>query len=246
MSPEEGHMGFLDNFERSVERIVGGSFAKAFASGVHPTEIVSSLKREIDASTHVVSRTRALAPHDYTVGLSPADHERLSRLGPALTEEISQALRDYASLRGYSFSAPVTLDFHASADLSEGILDIRSKRPGPVVWVPTLTWEGTRYPLVAKSTILGRGTGAHIHVVAPGVSRHHCEIRWNGKRAEVVDLGATNGTTLDGAPVSRQALPDACTLGLGQARILFEVVPQSESAYHALATPQPPPAQETP
>jgi hypothetical protein len=59
-------MGFLDNFERSVERIVGGSFAKAFASGVHPTEIVASLKREIDASTKVFSRTRALSPTSTT------------------------------------------------------------------------------------------------------------------------------------------------------------------------------------
>jgi hypothetical protein len=33
---------------------------------------------------------------------------------------------------------------------------------------------------------------------------------------------------------------------LGQARILFQVVPQSEEAYHALTTPHPPPAQETP
>lgn len=239
-------MGFLDNFERSVERIVGGSFAKAFASGVHPTEIVASLKREIDASTKVFSRTRALSPHQYDIGLSPADHERLTRLGPSLVEEIRQALSEYASLRGYSFSETVAIDFHTSADLSEGIFDIRSEKPGPVVWVPTLSWDGTRYPVVARSTVLGRGTSAHIHVVAPGVSRHHCEIRWNGKRAEVVDLGATNGTTLDGKPVSRAALPDACTLGLGQARILFEVVPQSEEAYHALTTPHPPPAQETP
>ena len=239
-------MGFLAIFERSVERIVGGSFAKAFASGVHPTEIVASLKREIDASTKVFSRTRALSPHQYDISLSPADYERLTRLGSALRDELGQALSGYASLRGYSFSAALTITFRASADLSEGVLDIRSEKPGPVVWVPTLTWEGTRYPVVARSTILGRGTTAHIHVVAPGVSRHHCEIRWNGKRAEVVDLGATNGTTLDGEPVSRAALPDACTLGLGQARILFEVVPQPESAYHALATPQPPPAQEKP
>ena len=237
-------MGFLDNFERSVERLVGGSFAKAFASGVHPGEIVASLKREIDARARVVSRTRVLAPHRYTVSLSPADQERLTGLGPALPEEISGALRDYATLRGYSFSAPREIVFQASPDLSEGMLDIRSDTPGPVVWVPTLTWDSTSYPLFATSTILGRGTSADIHVVAPGVSRHHCEIRWNGKRAEVVDLGATNGTNLDGVKVNRAALPDACTLGLGQARILFEVVPQAEQAYHALAHPQRSSAQE--
>jgi hypothetical protein len=239
-------MGFLDNFERSVERLVGGSFAKAFASGVRPGEIVAGLKREIDARAKIVSRTRILAPHDYSISLAPADHERLARLGNELVEEITQALSAYATLRRYSFSARPTLTLMASADLSEGMLDIRSDSPGVVVWVPALTWDSIHYPLVAKSTIIGRGTDSDIHVVAPGVSRHHCEIRWNGKRAEVLDLGSTNGTQLDGVSVTRAALPDACTLGIGQARILFEVVPQAEQAYHALARPQPAPNQETP
>jgi hypothetical protein len=239
-------MGFLENFERSVERVVGGSFAKAFASGVHPGEIVAGLKREIDARAKVMSRTRVLAPHEYVIALAPADHERLTGLGDSLVEEISQALREYATLRGYSFSKKPALRLRASPDLSEGMLDIRSEPPGAVLWIPTLMWETIRYPLIARSTIIGRGTDSDIHVVAPGVSRHHCEIRWNGKRAEVVDLGSTNGTQLDGAPITRAALPDACTLGIGQARILFEVVPQAEQAYHALAVPQPPPSQETP
>jgi hypothetical protein len=42
-------VGFLDSFERSVERLVGGAFAKAFSAGVHPVEIVAALKREMDS-----------------------------------------------------------------------------------------------------------------------------------------------------------------------------------------------------
>ena len=76
-------MGFLDSFERSVERAVGGSFAKAFASGVHPVEIVAALKRETDARAKIVSRTRTLAPHHFHVKLSPIDCERLHGLGDA-------------------------------------------------------------------------------------------------------------------------------------------------------------------
>ena len=93
--------------------------------------------------------------------------------------------------------------------------------------------------------MLGRGTDTDIHVVAPGVSRHHAQVRWNGKRAEIVDLGSTNGTTLEGKKVSRAALPERCTLGLGQARILFEVVPQAEDAYNALAQHKLASAEET-
>ncbi len=47
-------MGFLDSFERSVERAVGGAFAKTFRSGVHPLEMVAAVKREMDSRAVIV------------------------------------------------------------------------------------------------------------------------------------------------------------------------------------------------
>jgi hypothetical protein len=228
-------VGFLDSFERQVERLVGGVFAKTFTSGVHPVEIVAALKKDIDATARPITRTRVLAPHSFHVGLSSVDFQRLSQLGPGFTSEIRQTLEDYRALRGYSCQEAISVGLEEKLTLAEGMVDVRSDRVGNVVWVPTLTWKSVSYPLTRKSTILGRGTDSDVHVVATGVSRHHAEIRWNGKRCEVVDLGSTNGTTLDGEKVTRAALPDSCTLGVGQARILFEVVPLSSAAYDALA-----------
>lgn len=228
-------MGFLDSFERQVERLVGGVFAKTFTSGVHPIEIVAVLKKEMDATSRSITRSRVLAPYLFHVGLSSSDFQRLGKLGPEFVSEIRQTLEDYRMLRGYSCQEPVAILLEEKLTLAEGMVDVRSDRAGSVVWVPTLTWNSVRYPLTRKSTILGRGTDSDVHVVTPGVSRHHAEIRWNGKRCEVVDLGSTNGTTLDGEKVTRAALPDSCTLGVGRARILFEVVPLSSAAYDALA-----------
>ena len=228
-------MGFLDSFERQVERLVGGVFAKTFTSGVHPIEIVAAIKKEMDATSRSITRTRVLAPYLFHVGLSSSDFQRLGKLGPEFVSEIRQTLEDYRMLRGYSCQEPVAILLEEKLTLAEGMVDVRSDRAGSVVWVPTLTWNSVRYPLTRKSTILGRGTDSDVHVVTPGVSRHHAEIRWNGKRCEVVDLGSTNGTTLDGEKVTRAALPDSCTLGVGRARILFEVGPLSSAAYDALA-----------
>jgi pSer/pThr/pTyr-binding forkhead associated (FHA) protein len=125
------------------------------------------------------------------------------------------------------------------------MVDVRSDPVGPVVWIPSVTWKSIRYPLTRASTIIGRGTESDVHVVAPGVSRHHAEIRWNGKRSEVVDLGSTNGTTLDGESITRAALPDSCTLGVGQARIVFQVVPLTRGAYDALVHTPADSAEET-
>jgi hypothetical protein len=228
-------VGFLDSFERQVERIVGGAFAKTFTSGVHPVEIVAALKRELDQSARVASRTRIVAPHSFRVGLSEIDLARLERLGEPFVHEMTQALADYASTRSYSFSEPLRIVLELAPDLVEGLVDVRSERVGSVVWVPTLEWNDIRFPITRKSTVIGRGSEADVQVTARGVSRAHAEIRWDGKRAEVLDLGSTNGTSLDGLDVTRAALPDVCTLGVGQARILFQVVPQNPSAYHALA-----------
>ena len=239
-------MGFLDSFERQVERIVGGAFAKTFTSGVHPIEIVAALKRELDQSAKPSSRTRIVAPHAFTVGLSDIDLTRLTSLGDSFIAEITEALTDYAATRSYSFSEPPRVALVHSPKLVEGLVDVRSDPVGPVVWIPTLTWKDVRYPLTRKSTIIGRGSEADIQITARGVSRVHAEIRWDGKRAEVIDLGATNGTQLNDQLVTRAALPEVCTLGIGQARILFQVVPQAHSAYHALANNPLAIAKETP
>ena len=238
-------MGFLDSFERSVERLVGGAFAKAFSSGVHPVEIVAALKREMDSRAKTASRTRIVAPHLYSCGLSTDDYARLTQLGEPFLAEVTQVLADYAGQRGYRLADRLVVTLAVSSSLSEGMVDVSSTPVGPVVWIPTLTWDSIRYPLIKTSTLIGRGTDTDVHVIARGVSRHHCEVRWDGKRAEAIDLGSTNGTKLNGERITRAALPDSCTLAVGQARILFEVVPQAESSYRALAHHTPTSTEET-
>ena len=41
-------MGVLQRFERRLEGLVNGAFAKAFKSEVQPVEIASALQRECD------------------------------------------------------------------------------------------------------------------------------------------------------------------------------------------------------
>ena len=57
-----------------------------------------------------------------------------------------------------------------------------------------------------------------------GISRRHLEIVWDGRRAEARDLGSTNGSTLNGARLTRAALPNESMLQAGRTRMLFRVV----------------------
>ena len=56
-------MGLLDNFERGLERVVNGAFAKTFKSGLQPIEITAALRRELDTKAAVVARDRILVPN---------------------------------------------------------------------------------------------------------------------------------------------------------------------------------------
>ncbi len=63
------------------------------------------------------------------------------------------------------------------------------------------------------------------------VSRRHCRIarrEGEGEGYEVVDLGSTNKTRVNGAPVMRRALSDGDTVEVGSSRIRFEDPEEAE------------------
>ena len=55
-------MGILDRFEKGLENVVNGAFAKAFRSQVEPVELAGALRREADNKAAVVSRGRTPPP----------------------------------------------------------------------------------------------------------------------------------------------------------------------------------------
>jgi pSer/pThr/pTyr-binding forkhead associated (FHA) protein len=75
--------------------------------------------------------------------------------------------------------------------------------------------------------VIGRGSDADITVDDSGISRKHVEVLWDGTRAQVNDLGSTNGSLLDGNPVSKAPLPPDSVIDIGRTRIVFRVLAQS-------------------
>ena len=221
-------MGLLDNFERGLERAVNGAFAKTFKSGLQPIEITAALRRELDTRAAVVSRDRILVPNKFTVRLSNADFERMNSLGATLTDELTQLVQQHATAQHYSFAGGISISLAEDPGLSQGMIDIESVNvKGTVAWTPVLDIGGKRYPLTRSRTIIGRGSEADITVDDTGTSRKHVEILWDGTRAEVNDLGSTNGSQLNGSPVNSAPLPPDSVIDIGRTRIVFRVLAQS-------------------
>ncbi len=88
--------------------------------------------------------------------------------------------------------------------------------------------SGTRYPLEAEVTLVGRNSENDIVIAGPDsavVSGRHLEIRSSGNRYILRDLDSTNGTFVDGRRVTEAELCPPCSiqLGAGGPQLLFIV-----------------------
>lgn len=221
-------MGLLDSFEKGLERAVNGAFAKTFKSGLQPVEITSALRRELDTKAAVVSRDRILVPNSFTVRLGAVDYQRMVALGPTLIDELTELVQRHAAAQHYSFAGGISIALAEDASLSQGMIDVTSTNvKGAVAWTPVLDIGGKRYPITHSRTIIGRGSDADITVDDTGISRKHVEILWDGTRAQVNDLGSTNGSLLNGTPVAKAPLAPDSVIDIGRTRIVFRVLAQA-------------------
>ena len=225
-------MGGLQRFEQRLEQMISGVFARTFRSAVQPVEISAALAREVDNSAQILSRDRRLAPNDFHVELSPADHERLLGLGPALDQELVAMLKEHAAAQSYVFTGPVTISLESAEDLTTGRFRVRSKAVARVTQSgpdPTdtqvgrataiLDINGEQLPLMPPGIVVGRGNDADLRVNDPGVSRRHAEFRVTddvgGPRVSVHDLGSTNGVLVNGKRVEDATLVDGAVIRIG-------------------------------
>lgn len=222
-------MGLLDSFEKGLERAVNSAFAKTFRSGIQPVEIASALRSELDKKAAVVTRDRILAPNTFAVHLSASDDDRMSALGDALIHELDTLVHKHAKAQGYSFAGPVSISLARDEQVSTGTLRVESStaQGGRVAWRGVVDVEGRRIPLTKSRTVIGRGSDADITIADAGTSRKHVEILWDGERAMVRDMKSTNGTKLNGRPVTEAALPPDSTVTIGRTDIVFRVVAQA-------------------
>ncbi len=221
-------MGILDSFERGLERAVNGAFAKTFKSGLQPIELTAALRRELDTKAVVVARDRILVPNKFTIALAPADFERMTGLGDALIDELVQLVQQHAAAQHYQFAGGISIALTSDPSLTQGMIRLDSVNvKGNVSWTPVLDIAGKRYPITKSRTIIGRGSDADITVDDTSISRKHVEVLWDGSRAQVNDLGSTNGSQLNGVPVTKAPLQPDSVISIGRTRIVFRVLAQS-------------------
>ena len=226
-------MGVLHSFESRLERGIEGFFRAAFRSGLQPVELAKRILREMEAGKTVGVR-EVWVPNRYTLHLSAEDRERFASMEGALIRELETVVRDGARERGYGLVARPEVVFETDEGMKRGDLEVAaelSEAPGPHTGQQAavrpaasdarLAGDGRAWPLDRDVLVIGRLAGSEVEIQDPGASRKHAEIRRQGPDFVLVDLGSTNGTLLNDAPVSEATLENGDRITIGRTTLEF-------------------------
>lgn len=230
-------MGILRDFESRLERVVEGFFTKAFRSGIQPVELAKRVLKELDAGK-TVSVKGVWVPNRYRIVLSAEDHERFANVATSMERELEQVAIEGAKERGYGMVARPAVVLESGDDLKRGEFlieaEITEETGGPPPPELALTGEKKpalvllrdgkpekEYPLAGDRAVIGRIAGSEVQIDDPGASRRHAEVRREGDRFVIADLGSTNGTLLNDAEISEETLQDGDRITIGATTLEF-------------------------
>lgn len=237
-------MGLLDSLEQRLDKLVNGSFSKAFKSDVQPTELGAVLQQEIDGKAKDLDG-QLTAPNLFIFDLGQSDYERLQAYLTPLGSELEKLANDYTSQQRYARVDSAHVQFHLDSSLDTGLFRVTSgfgERPAapiatdqtsqanqvvtPVAMInesapPRLTSiTGTSYPLTQSVSKIGRSEQAEIQIDDAGVSRLHCAIIL-GSEVVIKDLGSTNGTIVDGRQITEAVLTEGSIINIGSTTLTY-------------------------
>lgn len=112
-------MGVLQDFERRLEGAVEGFFARMFKSGLQPIEMAKGLQNYA-RDTQTVSADGTVVPNVYRFWIHPKDHDRLTRLGVDLPNELASVVVGTAEERGWILRGPVVVRVQKSDEPTVG------------------------------------------------------------------------------------------------------------------------------
>ncbi|MFM7068995.1 MAG: FhaA domain-containing protein [Actinomycetes bacterium] len=214
----------ISGFEQRLENAVEGTFARLFKSALSPVDLGRKLVREMDQQRRIGVDGRSMVPNHFEFTLSARDRESLGSVDQTLRRELAEAAREHARDEGASFVGPVQVTLGASDAAHDGVPLLAATfvetphGPGSLV----LT-TGDRVELGEYVVTIGRDTSCTIVLGDPNASRRHAEVRPVANGYALVDLGALNGSKVNGRRITQLCvLTDGDELQFGHTTMRFE------------------------
>lgn len=243
-------MSILSEFEDRIGGALEGVFAGVFRSPVQPVELARALGKAMDDGRSV-GVGKVYAPLGYTVALSPEDADNFGTFSTTLAGELSTFLTDHARERNYHLVVAPHVDFIVHDDLRLGrfrvsaelaapdatavrppepefahapgqtFAEVRATGPGSGLATVTVGDLALDVALAGARVTVGRLVESGIQLPDVNASREHAAfVREDGGWA-IEDLDSTNGTLLNGVPVTRATLSDGDVIEIGVTRLTY-------------------------
>jgi predicted Zn finger-like uncharacterized protein len=89
---------------------------------------------------------------------------------------------------------------------------------------------GSVFPITKPRIFIGRGSAMDVQLVDSEVSRRHAMVEIRDEEATLLDLGATNGTYVDGQRIDQAQLANRGEFTIGSTTLMFIVASTRETA----------------
>lgn len=241
-------MTVLGRFEKRLEGLFEGAFAKIFKGVVHPVEIAGAMQREAESHKAILAGGRILVPNRYVIHLSPPDHDRLAPYAAALAQELAQSQAEHIGEHGWTVYGDVIVEIERGEGLDTGMFRVIAEvaaqqdqhqpqagqgasggydqsgggQPAPPSGPRLVSGDGRQYAITMGSTTIGRGEQAQIRLPDVGISRVHVRIDFDGNQVLVTDLGSTNGTLVNGSRISTVSMAPGDMIQLGTTSLTLQ------------------------
>jgi hypothetical protein len=236
--------GLLGRIEGWLERAVEGSSRAVFRQRLQPIELAKAAARAMQRQ-QLVGPDGVEVPNAFAITLHPDDLAEVEPYRVSLEARIVRYLSSFAQDRGWIPASTISValvgdvrvrrrtlrvdarmaDLAAApstrpvAPIGTTALLPRAQRPaasgGPGDVIVLLLEDGRQVGVPIGALRIGRALDNDLVIADSRVSRYHAQIARDSHGALVRDLGSTNGTTLDGRPLTEDRLADRDRLSLG-------------------------------
>lgn len=215
----------LKRIEQKLEKLVEGTFTRAFPSSVKPIELGKRIRRVLEDKKTIGVQGQIIIPNRYVISLSPKDLENIESIQESIQREISSSIRDHANDENYHFQGTLTVEIFSNSSLKTGSIEVDGlfeENKGGFPPGSLIDENGKRLIITEQKLSIGRDKESTMQVVDVEVSRNHAEIRLLNTSFVLIDLQSTNGTYVNGQRVQEHTLQNFDQIKIGSTILLFQ------------------------
>jgi hypothetical protein len=120
-------VSLAQRFERRLEGLVGGAFARVFKGQVEPVEIGTALQREAADRKNIMGSGQVLCPNRYRVTLAPSDYDRLVPWEAQLTSALAELVQEQLDENRWTTIGDIEVFLATDDELHTGVFGVASR-----------------------------------------------------------------------------------------------------------------------